>query len=208
MHLFHFSTCFKQPRAHRQDNQLYQYIIWYMSLCVGDLLECRSDRKFLPDLHTRRSPTQSDTYQLLYWYNWFSWWWERGCSKHVEKWNKCIRIVRQVSYLQDLYQNAWSSKHKKIACVYEIPARAVTVLSIFVISLGLSWEAVNNGTVVSEKLRGLVTSFPICSCRCKTDVHHVLILSGHIARKNHWSFWSRVMWSCKTARENFLPISN
>jgi hypothetical protein len=34
------------------------------------------------------------------------------CSKHVEKWNKCIRIVRQVGYLQDLYQDVRSAKHK------------------------------------------------------------------------------------------------
>jgi hypothetical protein len=27
MYLFHFSTCFEQPNAHRQENQLYQYII-------------------------------------------------------------------------------------------------------------------------------------------------------------------------------------
>jgi hypothetical protein len=47
--------------------------------------------KFLPDRHPRRSPTQSDIYQMLYWYNWFSWWWARGCSKHVEDWNKYIR---------------------------------------------------------------------------------------------------------------------
>ena len=33
MYLFHFSTCFEQPRAHHQENQLYQYNIWYMSLC-------------------------------------------------------------------------------------------------------------------------------------------------------------------------------
>jgi hypothetical protein len=58
----------------------------------------------LPDLHTRRSPTQSDTYQMWYWYNWLSWWWARGCSKHVENWNKQIekRIVRQVGHLQEL----------------------------------------------------------------------------------------------------------
>jgi hypothetical protein len=63
--LFQFSTCFEQPRAHHQENQLYQYI-WYMSLCVCDI------------------------YQMLYWYNWFSWWWARGCSKHVDSWNKHI----------------------------------------------------------------------------------------------------------------------
>ena len=46
--------------------------------------------KKLSDLNTKRSPTQSDTYQRLFWYNLFSWWWARGCSKHVENWNKYI----------------------------------------------------------------------------------------------------------------------
>jgi hypothetical protein len=31
--LFQFSTCFEQPRAHHQENQLYQYNIWCVSLC-------------------------------------------------------------------------------------------------------------------------------------------------------------------------------
>ena len=43
----------------------------------------------LSDLHTKRSSTQSDIYQM-YWYNWFSWWWAWGCSKHVENLNKHI----------------------------------------------------------------------------------------------------------------------
>jgi hypothetical protein len=42
IYLFHFSTCFEQPTAHHQENQLYQYIIWYISLCVGGCLICRS----------------------------------------------------------------------------------------------------------------------------------------------------------------------
>jgi hypothetical protein len=42
--LFQFSTCSEQPRAHHQENQLYQYNVWYMSLCVGDRLVCRSAR--------------------------------------------------------------------------------------------------------------------------------------------------------------------
>jgi len=37
------------------------------------------------DLHTKRSPTQSDIYQRLYCYNWFFWWRARSCSKHVEQ---------------------------------------------------------------------------------------------------------------------------
>jgi hypothetical protein len=71
-------------------------------------------RKFLPDLHSRLSPTQSDTYQMLYWYNWLSWWWAQGCSKHVENWNKHIekRIVHQVGHLQELYWDARSTEHK------------------------------------------------------------------------------------------------
>jgi hypothetical protein len=32
IYLFHISTCFEQPSAHHQANQLYQYIIWYISL--------------------------------------------------------------------------------------------------------------------------------------------------------------------------------
>jgi len=52
---------------------------------------------FLSDLHTKRSPAQIDIYQRLYWYNWFSWWLARGCSKQAENWNiyiekKCASI--------------------------------------------------------------------------------------------------------------------
>jgi hypothetical protein len=40
---------------------------------------------------------QSDIYQMMCWYNWFSWWGTLCCSKHVEKWNKhikhCIELV-------------------------------------------------------------------------------------------------------------------
>jgi hypothetical protein len=42
--LFQSSTCFEQPRAHHQENQLYQYNFWYMSLCVSGRLVCRSGR--------------------------------------------------------------------------------------------------------------------------------------------------------------------
>jgi len=48
MCLFHFYTCFEQPSAHHQESQLYQYIIWYISLCVGDRLVCRSERTLWP----------------------------------------------------------------------------------------------------------------------------------------------------------------
>jgi len=39
--LFQFSTCFEQPCAHHQENQLYHYDIWHMSLYVGYRLVCK-----------------------------------------------------------------------------------------------------------------------------------------------------------------------
>jgi hypothetical protein len=91
MYVFQFSTCFEQPRAHHQENQLCRCNIWYMSLCVGDRLCAGRKGKVLSNLHTKRSPTQSDIYQMLHRHNWFSWWWARGCSKHVENWNNYIK---------------------------------------------------------------------------------------------------------------------
>jgi hypothetical protein len=38
--LFPFSTCFEQPRAHHQENQLYEYNMLYVSLCAGDCFMC------------------------------------------------------------------------------------------------------------------------------------------------------------------------
>jgi len=46
MYLFQLSSFFEQPRAHHQENQLYQYNLWYMSVCVGDRFVCRSERNF------------------------------------------------------------------------------------------------------------------------------------------------------------------
>jgi hypothetical protein len=68
--LFQFSTISEQPRAHHQENQLYQYNIWYVSLptyildghlhrvtnnrCCIDTIDSPDDEhgKELPDLHT------------------------------------------------------------------------------------------------------------------------------------------------------------
>jgi hypothetical protein len=56
--LFQSCTCFEQPRAHRQENQLYQYNVWFMSLWVGGRLVFRSGRiSFLtciPEGHLHR----------------------------------------------------------------------------------------------------------------------------------------------------------
>jgi len=68
--------------------------------------------KELSDLHTKRSPTESDIYQMLYWYNWFPWWWARGCSKHVENWNKYIEKSCASGWLFTKIHKR-SKKHKK-----------------------------------------------------------------------------------------------
>jgi len=57
IYLFRFSTCFEQPCAHHRESQLYQYNIWYMSVCVGDRPVCRSGSSFptcMPDGHLHR----------------------------------------------------------------------------------------------------------------------------------------------------------
>jgi hypothetical protein len=46
---------FEHLRAHHQENELYQYDIWYMSLYVGDRLVCmfwwNSTQTCIPDAH-------------------------------------------------------------------------------------------------------------------------------------------------------------
>jgi hypothetical protein len=60
-------------------------LLVYVTLCRWP-----SSMQVGKELQTRRSPTHSDIYQKLHSYNWFSWWWASGCSKHVEDWNKHI----------------------------------------------------------------------------------------------------------------------
>jgi hypothetical protein len=65
---------------------------------VDDRLVCRMG--WNPILHTRRSSTQSDKYQVSHWYTYFSWWWAHSCPKHVENRNKHTRkIVHQVGFI-------------------------------------------------------------------------------------------------------------
>ena len=69
-------------------------------------------------MHTRRSPTDSDIYQMLYWYNWFSWWWARGCSKHVENWNKHMRKRNCASSLLRIRISWFLSHLQNVAPVF------------------------------------------------------------------------------------------
>jgi len=58
-----------------------------MSIYVGDRVVCRFRWNCMA---VPSKPLWSDIYQRLYWYNWLSWWWALGCSKHTENWNKQI----------------------------------------------------------------------------------------------------------------------
>jgi len=60
----------------------------YVTLCRWPFRVQVGNELFLSDQHMKPSQIQSDIHEMLYWYNWFSWWWARGCSKHVENWNK------------------------------------------------------------------------------------------------------------------------
>ena len=65
IYLFPFSTCFEQPSAHHQENQIVsiRHLV-YVTLCRRlPGMPVRRDR------HTRQSPTQSDIYQMTYWHN-------------------------------------------------------------------------------------------------------------------------------------------
>jgi len=69
------------------------YIALFVCVCVfvwASVMQVR-------DLHTRRPHTQSDIYQMMYWYNWFSWWWSLGCSKQqrseINALKKCAKLV-------------------------------------------------------------------------------------------------------------------
>ena len=81
MYLFKLSTCFEQTSCSSSGESIVsvQHLV-YVTLSRWPFLV----------LHTKRLPTQSDVYQMLYWYNWFSWRWARGCSKLVKDWNKYI----------------------------------------------------------------------------------------------------------------------
>ena len=63
---------------------------------------------FHPNMHTWWSPTYSDIYQMLYWYNWFPWWWAQGCSKRVENWNK---HMQGSDYVSSWFYKHWTELH-------------------------------------------------------------------------------------------------
>jgi hypothetical protein len=76
-------------------------------------MQVGKEQLFFLVMRPRLSPTQSDIYQMSCWYNWFSWWWARGCSKHVENSNKHTeKIVRQIGHLPGIIPRCTVKKCK------------------------------------------------------------------------------------------------
>ena len=79
----------------RRNNCFYATLVTWHSV-VDDCLVCRVEYHALMNvwyagyftLHTRQSSIQSDKYQVLHKYSYFSWWWAHIHLKHVEKRNK------------------------------------------------------------------------------------------------------------------------
>ena len=79
-----------------------QYIIWYISFCVGSCLVCRSFRTGVSSSHLHSMINTRWCIDKI----WFSWWWALGCSKNVEKgneqihWKKCVKLVINKNYTE------------------------------------------------------------------------------------------------------------
>jgi hypothetical protein len=65
----------------------------------------------------------------LYWYNWFSWWWARGCSKHEENWNMwCVSKVSVLIFYLSIY---WTYLKLQVISFEVWPLGSYTVVPTF-----------------------------------------------------------------------------
>jgi hypothetical protein len=91
-----------------------------------------SGMQFLPNLHTKQSPTHSDIYRMLYWYNWLYWWSAQGCSKRVENRNKyiekklCVRLVIYWNYGWKTYVQ-WATLNCATKCHFVLWLKALSL---------------------------------------------------------------------------------
>jgi len=91
-----------------------------MSLCVD----------VHPNLHTRRSSTQNDIYQVLHWNSYSSCWRAHGCLKHVQNRNKqtwknlCIKLVYLQRLLYMLCINSIKCLYVKVNIKMDFPLEA------------------------------------------------------------------------------------
>jgi hypothetical protein len=131
------------------------------------------------DLHTRRSPTQSDTYQM-YWYNWFSWWWARGCSKYVQNWNKHIEknCASSWSFTRIIQcQCHWASYHETpLALQLSVPVSRIHKLQAIMTKVYRAFhQSLQRNTHQAPRIRTPSTC-SITWLQCGLCSHHKLPL--------------------------------
>ena len=128
--------------------------------CVNTASGIWPFRVQVSDLHTKRSPIQSDIYQRLYWYNWFSWWWAQVCLKHVENWNK---------YIEKNCASSWSftKNHNEMHGQQNI--KLINAVRVQWKILSLSWRA---GVGQLFRIGGHITSLHTGHTHVFTSVIH------------------------------------
>jgi hypothetical protein len=89
---------------------------WAPSVQVG---------KELPDLQTRRSEWHIPDVVLI---QWFSWWWARGCSKHVENWNKHIGKELCVKFVFTIMSYVFLCS--ETPCSFNVRSTAIIVINL------------------------------------------------------------------------------
>ena len=105
MYLFNFCTCFEQPRAHHQENQLCQYSLWYMTVsCAGlrPAYETVTDTEWhIPEVVLIQLILLMMSTGLL-----------ETCRESKQIYIKGI-VCHVGYYLLELYRNARSQEYKK-----------------------------------------------------------------------------------------------
>ena len=95
--------------VNNQHDALFFPNVFISLLCMFPATQCSSSGESIVSIHHlvyvtlcrwlpgmpvgRERHTKQSLTQMMYWYNWFSWWWALGCSKNVEKWNKYIEKI-------------------------------------------------------------------------------------------------------------------
>ena len=159
----------------------------------------------------------------MFWYNsfswwwwwWWWWWWALRCSKHVEKWNKHIKRVRQVGYEHEslqrincidytspysfhsraVSQDSNSFSFSSIPCtVVRFPCRNPEWVSVH----GTAWTVRRTSTYTSCKFLPLKASFGWLTRGCTfwTDPEDggTVIYWSLVSSPNDTALSSQKMW--------------
>ena len=117
------------------------------------------------------SPTQSDIYHMLYWYNWLSWCWARGCLKHVENWNKYVEKKCASSWSFTKYHNKIHGKQNIILMFQVILSDGLTQIPtvFYPVILNALWHMIT-GLRYSTKEHGEARYFAEQAFRTQRSV--------------------------------------